>query len=99
MIALNTQFLNHDYDTDIITFSVTEHPLPIESDFALGWSQIQKQAIEWNEPFIRELHRIVVHGLLHCIGYNDHTDEEQKVIRSKEDYYLSIHPERSTWNI
>jgi probable rRNA maturation factor len=98
MIELNTQFLGHEYDTDIISFSVHEHPKPIDADFALGWDQINEQASELNESFVKELHRILVHGLLHCIGYDDHSEEDQKEIHSKEDLYLSIHPECSTWN-
>lgn len=98
MIKMNAQFLGHNYDTDIITFSVKEHPESIESDFALGWDQIHEQAVELNESFIRELHRIFVHGLLHCLGYNDQSEDEQEVMRAKEDYYLNYHPECSTWN-
>jgi rRNA maturation RNase YbeY len=98
MIELNMQFLNHDYDTDIITFAESEAPLPISADFALGWDQIALQSRELGEPLVRELHRILVHGLLHCIGYDDRTDEQRLKIRAKEDYYLAIHPECSTWN-
>ena len=42
--------------------------------------------------FSDELNRVIVHGILHLIGYDDHTDEEQKIMRSKEDYYLSLRP-------
>jgi probable rRNA maturation factor len=98
MIDLNTQFIGHEYDTDIISFSIQEHPLPIDADFALGWDQINEQANEFDQPLLKELHRILVHGLLHCVGYDDHTEVDQKEIRSKEDLYLSIHPECSTWN-
>lgn len=98
MIELNTQFLGHEYDTDIISFSIDEHPLPINADFALGWDQINEQAIELDQPLVKEVHRILVHGLLHCLGYDDHSEEDQHKMRAKEDFYLSIHPECSTWN-
>lgn len=98
MIELNTQFLGHEYDTDIISFSIDEHPLPIDADFALGWDQINEQATELDQPLVKEVHRILVHGLLHCVGYDDHTEEDQHEMRTKEDFYLSIHPECSTWN-
>lgn len=98
LIELNMQFLNHDYDTDIITFAESEAPLPISADFALGWDQIALQSRELGEPLVRELHRILVHGLLHCIGYDDRTEEQRLKIRAKEDYYLATHPECSTWN-
>lgn len=98
MIELNTQFLGHEYDTDIISFSIHEHPMPIDADFAIGWDQINEQASELNQPLLKELHRILVHGLLHCIGYDDQTEDDRQEIRGKEDMYLSIHPECSTWN-
>jgi probable rRNA maturation factor len=98
MIELNTQFLGHEYDTDIISFSIDEHPLPIDADFALGWDQINEQSVELDQPLIKEVHRILVHGLLHCLGYDDHSEEDQQEMRAKEDFYLSIHPECSTWN-
>jgi probable rRNA maturation factor len=98
MIELNTSFLGHAYDTDIISFAINEHPLPVNADFALGWDQIQEQALELDQPLIKEVHRIVVHGLLHCIGYDDHSDEDRVIMRAKEDLYLSKHPQCSTWN-
>lgn len=98
MQRLNQQFLQHDYDTDIISFAVSEHPAPIEADFALGWDQILVQSAQLKEPLLREIHRVLVHGLLHCIGYNDQSDSEQIEMRSKEDFYLAQHPECSTWN-
>ena len=98
MIELNTQFLGHEYDTDIISFSIDEHPLPIDADFALGWDQINEQSVELDQPLVKEVHRILVHGLLHCLGYDDHSEEDQQEMRAKEDFYLSIHPECSTWN-
>jgi probable rRNA maturation factor len=99
MVALNKQFLKHDYDTDIITFSDSNSESLIEADFAIGWSAVKAQSAELNEPFLRELHRILVHGLLHCLGYNDMTPEEAAEIRLKEDEYLTKHPECSTWSI
>jgi len=99
MIALNKQFLEHDYDTDIITFSDSNSVACIEADFAIGWSMVMTQSAELNEPFLKELHRILVHGLLHCLGYDDLTPPEAVAIRAKEEEYLSKHPECSTWSI
>lgn len=99
MVALNKQFLSHDHDTDIITFSDSNSESLIEADFAIGWSMIIAQSAELKEPFLRELHRILVHGLLHCLGYNDLTPRDAAAIRLKEDEYLTKHPECSTWSI
>ncbi len=98
MISLNKQFLNHDYDTDIITFSEIEAPNPVVADFALGWDQIKLQSAELNEPFLRELHRIIVHGLLHCLGYDDQSSADQMDIHEKEDFNLNQHHDCSTRN-
>jgi len=98
MIELNRQFLQHDYDTDIITFAESEAPNPVSADFALGWDQIALQSQDLGEVYLKELHRTLVHGLLHCLGYNDQTEAQRKEIRAKEDYYLSVHPGCSTWN-
>jgi rRNA maturation RNase YbeY len=99
MIALNKQFLDHDYDTDIITFSDSKSESLIEADFAIGWSMVKAQSAELNEPFLKELHRILVHGLLHCLGYDDLTPRDSAEIRLKEEEYLTKHPECSTWSI
>jgi rRNA maturation RNase YbeY len=99
MIALNKQFLDHDYDTDIITFSDSKSESIIEADFAIGWSMVKAQSVELNEPFLRELHRILVHGLLHCLGYDDLRPREAAEIRRKEEEHLTKHPECSTWSI
>ncbi|NQW41738.1 MAG: rRNA maturation RNase YbeY [Cryomorphaceae bacterium] len=99
MIALNKQFLDHNYNTDIITFSDSNSESLIEADFAIGWTMVKAQSAELNEPFLRELHRILVHGLLHCLGYDDLTPHEAAEIRLKEEEYLTKHPECSTWSI
>jgi rRNA maturation RNase YbeY len=99
MIALNKRFLDHDHNTDIITFSDSKEEDVVEADFAIGWSMIQTQSEDLNEPYLRELHRILIHGLLHCLGYDDQTPLEAQAIRSKEDEYLIKHPECSTWSI
>ena len=51
---------------------------------------VRENSVEYGTDFTDELHRVIVHGVLHLIGYDDHTDEETSVMRSKEDYYLSL---------
>lgn len=51
---------------------------------------MRENAVEFGTEFDDELHRVIVHGLLHLIGYDDHTPEDQKLMREKEDYYLGL---------
>jgi probable rRNA maturation factor len=86
---INRTFLKHDYDTDIITFPFSEKDQPLEAELYINIPQIKKQAKEWGCTFKQELHRIILHGLLHLCGYNDKTGQEKKEIRLKEDHYLA----------
>ena len=87
LLRLNKEHLAHDYYTDIITFQYKKEP--IEGELFISMDRVQENATERNIPFITELHRVMIHGVLHMIGYGDKTEEEQKLIRSKEDHYLT----------
>lgn len=87
LLRLNKEHLNHDYFTDIITFQYEQDP--IEGELYISVDRVKENAQERKIPFLKELHRVIIHGLLHMIGYGDKSTEEQKTIRSKEDYYLS----------
>ena len=52
---------------------------------------VRENSIEYETEFEEELHRVIVHGVLHLIGYDDHTDEDIRTMRSKENYYLSLY--------
>lgn len=62
----------------------------LSGDLFISIDSVRENAIEFGTEFDEELHRVIVHGLLHLIGYDDHTPEDQKVMREKEDYYLSL---------
>ena len=89
ILHTNQRFLGHDYFTDIITFDYTEGDR-ISGDLFVSVDSVRENAAEYGTEFEDELHRVIVHGILHLIGYDDHTDEDVKVMRSKEDYYLSL---------
>ncbi len=89
ILDINQRFLGHDYFTDIITFDYTEGDR-ISGDLFVSVDSVRENAAEYGTEFEDELHRVIVHGILHLIGYDDHTDEDVKVMRSKEDYYLSL---------
>ena len=88
LLDLNKKHLNHDYFTDIITFSYTTLDR-ISGDLFISVDRVKENAIKEGVSFERELERVVYHGVLHLCGYNDKTPEEIKEMRSKENYYLN----------
>lgn len=89
ILDINQKFLQHDYFTDIITFDYCEGER-LNGDLFISVDSVRENAVEYGEEFDRELARVMVHGILHLIGYDDHTAKDQKLMRSKEDYYLSL---------
>ena len=89
ILDVNIRYLHHDYFTDVITFDYCEGD-KLSGDLFISIDSVRENAIEFGTEFDEELHRVIVHGLLHLIGYDDHTPEDQKVMREKEDYYLSL---------
>ena len=88
LLDLNKKHLNHDYFTDIITFSYTTLDR-ISGDLFISVDRVKENALIEGVSFERELERVVYHGVLHLCGYNDKTPEEIKEMRSKENYYLN----------
>ena len=89
ILDVNMRYLQHDYFTDIITFDYCEGNV-LSGDLFISIDSVRENAVLYGAEFKDELNRVMVHGLLHLIGYDDHTEEEQKVMREKEDYYLSL---------
>ena len=89
ILDINQKYLGHDYFTDIITFDYREADR-LSGDLFISVDSVRENSIEFGTSFNDELNRVIVHGLLHIIGYDDHTDEDIKVMRSKENYYLSL---------
>ena len=90
ILDINQRFLQHDYFTDIITFDYSEGE-KISGDLFISVDSVRENSIEFGTEFEEELRRVIVHGILHLIGYDDHTDEEIRTMRSKENYYLSLY--------
>lgn len=89
LLKKNVEFLNHDTLTDIISFDYTIGKL-ISGDIFISIERVMENADDFGFSFIDELHRVMVHGILHFCGYNDKTESEAVLMRSKEDYYLSL---------
>lgn len=89
ILDVNMKYLQHDYFTDIITFDYCSVNI-ISGDLFISIDSVRENASYYGTGFKDELDRVIVHGILHLIGYDDHTEQQQKQMRSKEDYYLSL---------
>ena len=89
ILDVNINYLGHDYYTDIITFDYVEGDV-LSGDLFISIDSVRENASFYGAEFPTELRRVMVHGLLHLIGYDDHAPADQKEMRSKEDYYLSL---------
>ena len=90
ILYLNREFLNHDYFTDVITFD-NGYMRVIEGEIFICISVVRENALEnGQEGFRNELARVIVHGLLHLIGYGDKIIKEKEIMRKKEDEYLRL---------
>lgn len=89
ILDINIKYLQHDYFTDIITFDYCVGNV-ISGDLFISVDSVRENSMYFKTKFEDELDRVIVHGLLHLIGYDDHTDEQQELMRRKENYYLSI---------
>lgn len=88
LLEINTKYLNHDFYTDIITFDYSNDRI-ISGDLFVSIDRVKENAISYQISFLEELHRVVYHGILHLMGYNDKEDQEIVEIRSKEQKYLN----------
>jgi rRNA maturation RNase YbeY len=84
--------LKHDTLTDIITFDLSENPNQISGDIFISIERVKDNSKIFKSSISSELNRVISHGILHLIGYNDKTTKDALIIRQKEDYYLSLLP-------
>ncbi len=87
ILRINKQYLNHNYFTDIITFNYCEKNI-INGDIYICIETVKNNSTRFNVTFIEELQRVMIHGILHLIGYDDQNDEEKRMMREKENFYL-----------
>jgi len=86
---INKRFLNHEFFTDIITFPLSTKKDATVADVYISVDRVRENARLQNEPFQRELHRVIFHGALHLCGYKDKSRREINKMRERENYYLS----------
>jgi len=89
ILDVNQKYLQHDYFTDIITFDYCEGDR-LSGDLFISVDSVRENAVEYGTDFSEELYRVIVHGVLHLIGYDDHNDKDIAMMRKKENYYLSL---------
>lgn len=87
LLSLNQKHLDHDYFTDIITFDYSNDPY-ISGDLFISVDRVLDNANIEGVSFNEEMHRVVFHGILHLLGFNDKSAEEIGCMREKENYYL-----------
>ena len=88
LLEMNQTYLNHDYYTDIITFDYCEQNI-ISGDLFISVDRVRENADVFNADFRTDLHRVIIHGVLHLCGYKDKTEENEKEMRVLENKYLN----------
>ena len=89
ILDVNMKYLQHDYFTDIITFDYCEGDR-LSGDLFISIDTVKDNAQYYGTEFSDELNRVIVHGVLHLVGYDDHTEPDQVQMREKENYYLKL---------
>jgi rRNA maturation RNase YbeY len=97
LLAINRQFLNHDFYTDILTFDLSAKGQPIDAEIYISVDRVRENALYYRTSLKEELHRVIFHGVLHLCGYKDKTAKDQSLMRKKEGQYLTAFEKRSTW--
>ena len=90
LLEINVQYLNHKTLTDIITFDQSEDAKSIHGDIFISIERVRENAEKFRTSFDDELHRVLIHGVLHLCGYSDKSKNAKLLMREKEDAYLSL---------
>lgn len=90
LLEMNKQHLEHDYLTDILTFPYSPSGAPIFADIYISIDRVKENATYFQVSFQDELHRVMAHGMLHLLGYDDATPDEKEEMRRLETEALSM---------
>ncbi len=90
LLEINRERLGHDFYTDIVTFPLTDCETVLSSEFCISVDRIKENSETFDRSYESELHRVIIHGVLHLICFDDLTDEEEKEMREKEEEVLKI---------
>ena len=86
---MNNDYLSKNYETDVISFDFSKDN-KISGDIYISSETVKKNSIIFSVCFNNELKRVMVHGLLHLLNYNDKSNQEQKIMREKENFYIKL---------
>lgn len=89
LLKKNKAYLQHNSLTDIITFDYSDKN-NISGDIFISIDRVKANTLSFSESFENELQRVIIHGVLHLLGYKDKSKKEKKIMREKEDFYLSL---------
>lgn len=87
--AINRKYLKHDFFTDIITFPYNGDKKQIEGEIFISLDSVRKNGKFYGSGYKGELKRVIIHGCLHLVGYDDRSKTQKELIRARENYYLS----------
>ena len=90
LLEINKERLGHDFYTDIVTFPLTDCETVLSGEFCISIDRIKENAVTFGRTYESELHRVIIHGVLHLIGFDDHTDEDEKEMRNQEELALDV---------
>lgn len=91
LLEINRERLGHDFYTDIVTFPLTDCETVLSSEFCISTDRIKENAETFGRSYESELHRVIIHGVLHLIGFDDHTEEDEKEMRDQEEKALLLY--------
>ena len=91
LLEINKERLGHDFYTDIVTFPLTDCETVLSSEFCISIDRIKENAQTFGRSYESELHRVIIHGVLHLIGFDDLTDDEEKEMREQEELSLELY--------
>lgn len=89
LLAMNKNYLNHNTYTDILTFNNSENKNVIEGDIYISIDRVRENSLLFNSLFSEELHRVMIHGILHLLGFRDKSTKEKSIMRQKENECLA----------
>ncbi len=89
LLKINQEYLKHDYYTDVISFDYSEDDV-ITGDIYISVDRIKENAMKFNVTFDNEFCRVLLHGILHFIGFDDKSEQEERIMREKENEYLIL---------
>lgn len=92
LLSLNREFLNHKTLTDIITFDESTRNL-LQAEIYISIDRVKENAAAFAATFDEELRRVMIHGVLHCMGYSDKNEKDKQKMGKKEDQYLKLYRE------